>query len=82
MKGPRSDVNRGVRLRVAPEHGEAAPMQYGYFLVMKQQVPLQLFATVGLRETGELGFEPRLTDPESVVLPLHQSPLSRFVSRG
>jgi len=25
-------------------------------------------------ETGDLGFEPRLTDPESVVLPLHQSP--------
>src|SRR5208337_3317032 len=24
--------------------------------------------------TGDLGFEPRLTDPESVVLPLHQSP--------
>src|ERR1700730_7707605 len=27
--------------------------------------------------TGDLGFEPRLTDPESVVLPLHQSPLTR-----
>lgn len=25
-------------------------------------------------ETGELGFEPRQTDPESVVLPLHHSP--------
>ena len=24
--------------------------------------------------TGEQGFEPRLTDPESVVLPLHYSP--------
>ena len=27
-------------------------------------------------KTGDLGFEPRLTDPESVVLPLHQSPKS------
>src|SRR5438105_4276917 len=25
-------------------------------------------------QAGELGFEPRLTDPESVVLPLHHSP--------
>ncbi len=28
------------------------------------------------RIAGDLGFEPRLTDPESVVLPLHQSPKS------
>ena len=28
----------------------------------------------GFRKAGDLGFEPRLTDPESVVLPLHQSP--------
>jgi hypothetical protein len=27
-----------------------------------------------LCQAGELGFEPRLTDPESVVLPLHHSP--------
>jgi hypothetical protein len=27
-----------------------------------------------VRETGDPGFEPGLTDPESVVLPLHQSP--------
>ena len=26
------------------------------------------------REAGELGFEPRLTESESVVLPLHHSP--------
>ena len=25
-------------------------------------------------KTGELGFEPRLSDPESLVLPLHYSP--------
>lgn len=25
--------------------------------------------------TGELGFEPRLTESESVVLPLHHSPI-------
>ena len=29
----------------------------------------------GAKEAGELGFEPRLTDPESVVLPLHYSPV-------
>src|SRR5262249_30270781 len=29
-----------------------------------------------LCRAGDLGFEPRLTDPESVVLPLHQSPMS------
>jgi hypothetical protein len=28
--------------------------------------------------TGELGFEPRQTDPESVVLPLHYSPLRKL----
>ena len=26
---------------------------------------------------GDLGFEPRLTAPEAVVLPLHQSPMIR-----
>ena len=26
-------------------------------------------------EAGELGFEPRLSDPESLVLPLHYSPV-------
>src|SRR5262245_20211599 len=31
--------------------------------------------------TGDLGFEPRLTDPESVVLPLHQSPRRAFLAR-
>jgi len=30
------------------------------------------------KETGERGFEPRLTDPESVVLPLHYSPKTHF----
>jgi len=33
------------------------------------------------RETGERGFEPRLTDPESVVLPLHYSPKSHLSPR-
>ena len=28
-------------------------------------------------EAGDLGFEPRLTAPEAVVLPLHQSPIIR-----
>ena len=30
----------------------------------------------GAGETGELGFEPRLSDPESLVLPLHYSPIN------
>ena len=29
---------------------------------------------VAANPTGELGFEPRLSDPESLVLPLHHSP--------
>lgn len=32
----------------------------------------------GKEETGERGFEPRLNDSESVVLPLHYSPLFTF----
>src|SRR5271157_6512606 len=32
-----------------------------------------------LHLAGDLGFEPRLTDPESVVLPLHQSPRDSIV---
>ena len=43
--------------------------------VMAQQRRPLPFADNGRRETGELGFEPRLTDPESVVLPLHYSPV-------
>lgn len=35
----------------------------------------RFFGTRGEKgATGDLGFEPRQTDPESVVLPLHQSP--------
>ena len=30
------------------------------------------------KQAGELGFEPRRTDPESVVLPLHYSPGGRW----
>jgi len=33
-------------------------------------------------EAGPLGFEPRLTDPESVVLPLHQGPKGFIVRYG
>ena len=33
------------------------------------------------KKTGVLGFEPRLTDPESVVLPLHYTPKSVAVTR-
>jgi uncharacterized protein len=37
---------------------------------------LVLFGLRRFRKAGELGFEPRQTDPESVVLPLHYSPKS------
>jgi hypothetical protein len=33
-------------------------------------------------EAGELGFEPRLTGSEPVVLPLHHSPIDRMVVRA
>ena len=29
----------------------------------------------GLKKTGEQGLEPRLMDPETIVLPLHHSPV-------
>jgi hypothetical protein len=32
---------------------------------------------VGVCVAGVLGFEPRQTDPESVVLPLHYTPIER-----
>ena len=41
---------------------------------VKQQTLPQLFVVAGLTLAGDLGFEPRLSDPESLVLPLHQSP--------
>jgi hypothetical protein len=36
----------------------------------------------GKKQAGELGFEPRLTDPESVVLPLHYSPSTAISEYG
>ena len=38
------------------------------------------FASFG--KAGDLGFEPRLSDPESLVLPLHQSPSRLGMSRS
>ncbi len=46
--------------------------------VMKKRLP-QLFARQAFKEAGELGFEPRLTGPEPVVLPLHHSPMAWFL---
>src|SRR5579875_1047503 len=43
-----------------------------------QTAAVEYEADVDLKEAGDLGFEPRLTDPESVVLPLHQSPKIAF----
>ena len=39
----------------------------------QKDLPRIEFST-GTGQTGELGFEPRLSDPESLVLPLHYSP--------
>jgi hypothetical protein len=47
----------------------------------KSRKPLRIR---GFRSAGEQGFEPQLTDPESVVLPLHYSPIPsiRYVRQG
>jgi hypothetical protein len=37
---------------------------------------LNIWTHTWSNQTGELGFEPRLADPESAVLPLHHSPKS------
>ena len=44
--------------------------------VTAKKTPVTLQAT-GAEGTGELGFEPRLSEPESLVLPLHYSPSSK-----
>ncbi len=41
-------------------------------LILNTAKPIHVIE--GTEKTGEQGFEPRLTDPESVVLPLHYSP--------
>src|SRR5262249_28933304 len=46
-----------------------------FSVVWKRKNPDLTRCQVGASAAGDLGFEPRLTDPESVVLPLHQSPL-------
>ena len=40
----------------------------------------QVLSSLLIRETGVLGFEPRQTDPESVVLPLHYTPFFLILS--
>ncbi len=40
-----------------------------------------LIAATFIQRTGELGFEPRLSDSESLVLPLHYSPISLYSKR-
>ena len=40
----------------------------------KENRPRRAAGRAFTRETGDQGLEPRLTEPESVVLPLHQSP--------
>src|SRR3954453_1736490 len=74
------------RPRVALLDGNASPMSprsccknvASHFVVLSYYT-----GNSGFRKAGDLGFEPRLTDPESVVLPLHQSPklASRWVRR-
>ena len=41
--------------------------------------PELYFAVEKRREAGELGFEPRLSGPEPLVLPLHHSPIGRLL---
>ena len=42
------------------------------------QAKKQVFLIANVAASGEQGFEPRLTDPESVVLPLHYSPKPNY----
>ncbi len=44
--------------------------------VTTKKTPVTAMVT-GAEKTGELGFEPRLSEPESLVLPLHYSPKHR-----
>ena len=71
---------RSLSARIPPNHRPSAtiirftPPQMAdpQWLIPKLTTPPSLGASV---KTGHLGFEPRLTDSESVVLPLHQCPL-------
>src|SRR4029077_14076174 len=57
--------------------GNASPMSPGRCCqIVASAFPLLTYNTgiFGFRKIGELGFEPRLTESESVVLPLHHSP--------
>ena len=57
--------------------GNVSPMSPGRCcqIVASTFVLLSYYTGIsGFRKAGDLGFEPRLTDPESVVLPLHQFP--------
>src|SRR4051794_23714787 len=63
-----------IRSLLTPIKRDRAPFRsaYGAFSRLKTNVFVDVNPyCVG---AGELGFEPRLTDPESVVLPLHHSP--------
>ena len=51
-------------------------------LALSAQVQLRDSFWNAVYEAGELGFEPRLGDPESPVLPLHHSPTKDMRSKG
>ena len=53
-----------------PRNRPASNETHASAIAINTRRPLS-FADNGRPETGDLGFEPRLTDPESVVLPLH-----------
>ena len=78
----RRDGSRGMGTGSAANGGGSVGNGYkmatfpGQPEIIKRRGPPQLVVVAALSSTGDLGFEPRLTDPESVVLPLHQSPES------
>src|SRR5947209_1765328 len=82
--GPKRLVGRPT---AGPDGGAGGSKAYRFFKMVgkwwgfaanglpgKSKARRNLLSRRAFRQAGELGFEPRLTDPESVVLPLHHSP--------
>ena len=67
-----ADLHAGRRPQASSLGGEGVAVKdvCSHFLTMRRKRPLS-FSDNDRAETGDKGFEPLLTDPESVVLPLH-----------
>ena len=67
-----------MKNQLCPAHPLRTPA--GMIASRKRKTPASVYLAGAFSSTGELGFEPRLTDPESVVLPLHYSPVLRLIT--